>query len=159
MLRALCLRNGKDVVPLVWEFRETPYGGTLWFRYNIELTANTTTPPGMTGKRSGSHSPSQFGQVKKQRERTDGFGDGHDLRAVKGQVTERPNDWMNLLHDVEGDGHNAAGVLTNGYTPGRNDHKMLCPNKRQHQAAERNRSPTHPGHVWLGSNRISSVGS
>lgn len=33
------------MVPFVWEFRETPYGGTLWFKYSKEFTANTTTPP------------------------------------------------------------------------------------------------------------------
>lgn len=33
------------MVPFVIEFRETPYGGTLWFRYSNEFTANTTTPP------------------------------------------------------------------------------------------------------------------
>lgn len=39
------LRSGKAVVPVVWELRETPYGGTLWFKYSNEFTANTTTPP------------------------------------------------------------------------------------------------------------------
>lgn len=45
VFRWYCLRRGKAVVPAVRELRETPYGGTLWFRYSNELTANTTTPP------------------------------------------------------------------------------------------------------------------
>lgn len=39
------LLKGKAVVPLVWLLRDTPNGGTLWFRYSNEFTANTTTPP------------------------------------------------------------------------------------------------------------------
>ena len=38
-------RRGKAVVPVVSELRETPNGGTLWFKYSNEFTANTTTPP------------------------------------------------------------------------------------------------------------------
>lgn len=39
------LLKGKAVVPLVWLLSDTPNGGTLWFRYSKEFTANTTTPP------------------------------------------------------------------------------------------------------------------
>lgn len=39
------LLKGKAVVPLVWLLSDTPKGGTLWFRYSKEFTANTTTPP------------------------------------------------------------------------------------------------------------------
>lgn len=52
-------------------------------------------------------------------ELTNWFGNSHDLRAVKRQITERPDDWMNLLHYVEGDGNNATCVLAHSHTPGR----------------------------------------
>lgn len=55
-------------------------------------------------------------------ELTDGFGDSHDLCTIKGQITERPDDRMNLLHDVEGDCNNAASVLTDSHTPGEKKH-------------------------------------
>lgn len=49
-------------------------------------------------------------------ELTDGFGDRHDLRAVERQITERPDDRMNFLHDVKRECNDAAGVLTNSHT-------------------------------------------
>ena len=51
-------------------------------------------------------------------ELTNGFGNRHDLSAVERQVAKRPDDGMNLLHDVEGKGYDAASVLTNSHTPG-----------------------------------------
>lgn len=48
---------------------------------------------------------------------TYGLGHSHDLSAVKGQVTEGPDDGVNLLHDVQRDGHDAARVLTHSNTP------------------------------------------
>lgn len=51
-------------------------------------------------------------------ELTNWFGNSHDLRAVKRQITERPDDRMNLLHYVEGDGNNATCVLAHSHTPG-----------------------------------------
>lgn len=48
---------------------------------------------------------------------TYGFGHSHDLCAVEGQVTEGPDDGVDLLHDVQRDGHDAARVLTHGNTP------------------------------------------
>lgn len=50
---------------------------------------------------------------------TDGFRNGHNLCAVKRQITERPDDRVDLLHDVEGDGDDAASVLTHSHTSGR----------------------------------------
>lgn len=49
--------------------------------------------------------------------RTDWLRHRHDLCAVEGQVAERPDDRVHLLHDVEGDGHDTAGVLSYSYTP------------------------------------------
>ena len=37
------MRN--SVEQSVMLLRDTPYGGKLWFMYNIELTAKTRTPP------------------------------------------------------------------------------------------------------------------
>lgn len=54
-------------------------------------------------------------------ELTDWLGNRHDLRTVKGQITEGPDDGVNLLHYVEGDGDDAAGVLAHGHTPGGKD--------------------------------------
>lgn len=53
---------------------------------------------------------------------TNGLGHSHDLCAVKGQVAEGPDDRMNLLHDVERDGYDTAGVLSHCYTPGGGGH-------------------------------------
>lgn len=55
-------------------------------------------------------------------ELTNWLWDSHDLRAVKREITERPDDRMNLLHYVEGDGNDAACVLTHSHPPGRMIH-------------------------------------
>ena len=47
-----------SVLKLVRLFRETPYGGKLWFRYNREFTANTNTPP-VTGMKYWSALPTK----------------------------------------------------------------------------------------------------
>lgn len=39
------LLNGKSVLWSAILFNDTPYGGTLWFRYNKEFVAQTNTPP------------------------------------------------------------------------------------------------------------------
>lgn len=49
---------------------------------------------------------------------TNGLGHRHDLGAVVGQVAKGPDDGVHLLHDVEGDGHDAARVLSHSHTPG-----------------------------------------
>ena len=51
LLSCQYLRRGKAVVPVVCVLSDTPYGGTLWLRYNRELTANTTTPPRNNGNK------------------------------------------------------------------------------------------------------------
>jgi len=56
---------------------------------------------------------------------TDGLGNGHDLGTVEGQVSEGPDDRVHLLHDVEGDGHDAASVLTHGHAPVKHTHTFL----------------------------------
>ena len=43
--------------------------------------------------------------------RTDGFGKWDDLGAVEGEAAEGPDDGMNALLQVEGDGDDAAAVL------------------------------------------------
>lgn len=53
---------------------------------------------------------------------TNGLGHSHDLCAVKGQVAEGPDDRVNLLHDVERDGYDTAGVLSHCYTTGGGGH-------------------------------------
>lgn len=147
-------------------------------RFGLDTTTNSRQTPRHHLKEINAQdrdhekdSQGLFGFTALQREPsklTNGLGDGHDLRAVKGQVAERPDDRMNLLHDVEGDGHDAARVLSHGHTPAR------TVKRRSHQnvvftAAEKLQSSGHlftkkglltdPGHVWLGSNRMSSVGS
>lgn len=58
---------------------------------------------------------------------TDGLGDSQRLGAVEGQVAEGPDDGMDLLHDVEGDGHDAAGVLAHRHPPARGDRGRVTP--------------------------------
>lgn len=64
---------------------------------------------------SATHSPPS--SQEKAAPLTDGLGDCQGLRAVKGQVAEGPDDRVDLLHNVQGDGHNAAGVLAHSYSP------------------------------------------
>lgn len=49
---------------------------------------------------------------------TNGLRDRHNLRAIKRQIDERPDDRVDFLHYVERDGDDAASILTHGYTPG-----------------------------------------
>lgn len=39
------LLSGKEVLLSAMLLSDTPYGGTLWLRYNNELVVNTRTPP------------------------------------------------------------------------------------------------------------------
>lgn len=74
---------------------------------------------------------------------------------------------MDLLHYVERDGDDAAGVLAHSNTPGRarlgdeKDTLMATEGRELGRLNEGRWSAvwTDPGHVWLGSNRVSSVGS
>lgn len=52
-------------------------------------------------------------------ELTNWFRNSHDLRAVKRQIAQRPDDGMDLLHYVERDCNDATCVLTHSYTPAR----------------------------------------
>ncbi|TNN46237.1 hypothetical protein EYF80_043550 [Liparis tanakae] len=144
------VNTGNAVVPAVWELRDTPYGGTLWFRYSNEFTANTTTPPGkethVTHRQRDSRPPRGDG-TRGFSELTDWLGDGHDLRAVEGEVTEGPDDGMDLLHDVEGDGDDAAGVLAHGHTPWPEDREGVLPEGQHHELGAVNQ---HHGAAILG---------
>ena len=48
---------------------------------------------------------------------TDGLWHGHGEEAVIGQVTLRPDNRVHLLLDVDGDGHDAAGVCPHCRAP------------------------------------------
>lgn len=50
-------------------------------------------------------------------ELTDWLRNSHDLRAVKRQIAQRPDDRMDLLHYVERDCNDATCVLTHSHTP------------------------------------------
>lgn len=92
---------------------------------------------------------------------TNWFRNSHDLRAVKWQVAQRPDDRMDLLHYVERDCNNATCVLTHSHTPARafqNIQKLTKRRKWQKRPLNLIKW-TDPGHVWLGSNRMSNVGS
>lgn len=73
------------MVPFVWELRETPYGGTLWFRYSSEFTANTTTPP--------------IKICYKWRCKTSIISDTY-LRSVNSAVVKLLEEVGNILHEI-----------------------------------------------------------
>lgn len=81
-------------------------------------------------------------------ELTDGFRNRHDLCAVERQVTERPDDGMNLLHDVEGDGHDAARVLTNRHPSGGRSAAVKTKNERELRHCRRRRGLTRATSGW-----------
>lgn len=60
-------------------------------------------------------------QIRKREvsELTDWFRNSHDLRAVKRQIAQRPDDRVDLLHYVERDCDDATRVLTDSHAPAR----------------------------------------
>lgn len=83
------------------------------------------------------------------------------MGAVERQVAEGPDDGMDLLHDVEGDGHDAAGVLAHRHPPAgdRGDGVTPLVTKKGHVTVGDTNRGAHPGQVWLGSKRMRRVGS
>lgn len=45
LLTYMYLRKGKALQVEAMLFTDTPYGGTLWFKYSNEFTASIKTPP------------------------------------------------------------------------------------------------------------------
>lgn len=80
-------------------------------RFGLDTTANSLQTPqlrliGTMHKAKISAKDSQglfeFNVLQREcSELTNRLGYGHDLRAVKRQVAERPDDRMNLLHNVK----------------------------------------------------------
>lgn len=108
------------MVPVVRPLRATPYGGTLWFRYSSELTAKTTTPPGegQAGGRGSAPSTTHPPTPPLATALTYGLGHSKGLGAVEGEAGEGPDDRVDLLRDVQGNGHDGACVLPHSHPPG-----------------------------------------
>lgn len=70
-----------------------------------------------TAARESSHRYEHHTGKRQVPELTDRLRNRHDLRAVKRQVAQRPDDGMDLLHDVERDCDDATCVLTHSHAP------------------------------------------
>lgn len=110
---------------------------------------------------------------------TYGLGHSQGLGTVKRQAGEGPDDWMDFLCDVQRDSHNGARVLPHSHPPRaagrspRGSHiapkasdtvisspTTQIPHQGKTPGSPQQRAPQlYPGQVWLGSNRISRVGS
>lgn len=148
-------RRGKAVVPEVRLLRATPYGGTLWFRYRSELTAKTTTPPG--GGQAGGQGPGAPHYLPQPARLSPmGLGTARAWVQSKGRLVRDQMTgctfWV-MFSEMATMEHVSCRTATRlGPAGGSARGPAPAP---QGPTAE----GPHPGHVWLGSNRMSRVGS
>lgn len=163
-----CLRRGNAVVPLVWELRETPYGGTLWLRYSSEFTANTTTPPKSTCQTTITRSQKGvffFCPRNKNLNSPIGLGTAMTCVQSKGKLlSDQMTGWTFCMMLREMATMLQVSCRTATRLPNRSkDINMKSLQQSSHKLqstdSKKKESLTDPGHVWFGSKRISSVGS
>lgn len=155
-------RRGKAVVPVVRLLRATPYGGTLWFRYSSELTAKTTTPPGGGQLVGGARWPPRYPPPS--RPSPIGLGTARAWVQSKGRLVRDQMTGctfcvmfseMATMEHVSCRTATRLGPQRVGQ-PGPSVAHETAPRRPIHPSPQQR---PHPGQVWLGSNRMSRVGS